>query len=257
MPQTAAYLYCVVHCVRPPSLARLPPGVPGSGPLVAAAAGRALWTIGGEVPLAEYGSEPVDRTLRDLDRVARIALAHESVVASLFRQRGTTVVPMKLFTLFSTMERAVAETAAASKAIRAIVRRIAGCEEWGVRIVRAASAAPAASAAARPPSGAAFLAARRDARDAARAAARESASGAEDAFRELSRLARRSRRREEAPPAGGTPLLLDAAFLVPSDRRARFRAAVRRLADAQAERGSLLTLTGPWAAHSFVQAEDA
>jgi hypothetical protein len=49
------------------------------------------------------------------------------------------------------------------------------------------------------------------------------------------------------------PPLLDAAFLVPTGKRARFQAAARRLAQACARAGADLTLTGPWPAYNFVQ----
>ena len=52
------------------------------------------------------------------------------------RRRRSTVLPMKLFTMFSTVDRAVEETSSRSREIGAVVKRIAGCEEWGVRMTR-------------------------------------------------------------------------------------------------------------------------
>jgi hypothetical protein len=50
------------------------------------------------------------------------------------------------------------------------------------------------------------------------------------------------------------PPLLDAAFLVPVRRRARFRALAERAAEDVLQRGGRLTLTGPWPAYNFVSA---
>jgi len=160
---------------------------------------------------------------------------------------------MKLFTMFSTVDRAVAETRSRRKDIDAVVKRIAGCEEWGVRIVRTPGG-PELADRRRPMSGAAFLAAKRRTRDEAREAARVAAEMAQGVFEALSAIAREARRREGAP-AGATALpLLDAAFLVPGARRARFKAAARRLSSRSAAVKGEMTLTGPWPAYNFVEA---
>ena len=60
-------------------------------------------------------------------------------------------------------------------------------------------------------------------------------------------------RASELPVQGG-PLLLDAAFLVPRTRAARFR--THRRAQARRTRtrdGYRVTLTGPWPPYSFVR----
>ena len=51
----------------------------------------------------------------------------------------------------------------------------------------------------------------------------------------------------------GGPLLLDAAFLVPASRSARFRSLAAREARTLDREGYLVTLSGPWPAYSFVQ----
>jgi hypothetical protein len=52
-----------------------------------------------------------------------------------------------------------------------------------------------------------------------------------------------------------SPPLLDAAFLVPAGRRARFTSMARRLAGGSAKTGAQMTLTGPWPAYNFIQNE--
>lgn len=256
MRATAAYLYCVVHAATAPRVSKAPAGIPGSTGLFAEPAGASLWVIGSEVPLEQYGGEALERTLQDLERVAPIAVAHEAVVSHFSGRRGATVVPMKLFTMFSTIDRAVAETAKRRGEIRAVVRRISGCDEWGVRITRRPMAHPAPQRPVRPATGAAFLAARKAARDEAREAVRSVIDGAEGAYRALEPLARAARRREGAPEGAVAPLL-DAAFLVPRAGRARFRAAAARFARAGEGAGFDLILTGPWPAYNFVQGDEA
>ena len=209
---TAIYLYCIVKAARKPSTARVHPGLAGaSRPEVIRVAGS-LWLVVAEVPLDVYGPGHLDQHLADMDWVGRVALAHESVVEQFARRAGATVVPMKLFTMFSTRARALADSAA-------------------------------------------FLAAKKQARDAAKAARLAAVEAADEAFARLSRLARDARRREDGAPAGATAPLLDAAFLVPSGRRARFAQTARREAAACARAGALMILSGPWPAYNFVQGD--
>jgi hypothetical protein len=135
-----------------------------------------------------------------------------------------------------------------------VLERIAGCEEWSVRISRRAPVVPAGrSRASKAASGAAFLAAKKQARDDARETARAAAKAAHHAYAALTSIARAAQRRDDVPEGAVSPPLLDAAFLVPAGRRARFTAAARRLAAGGAKAGLEMTLTGPWPAYNFVQ----
>ena len=253
---TAIYLYCIVKAARKPSTARVHPGLAGaSRPEVIRVAGS-LWLVVAEVPLDVYGPGHLDQHLADMDWVGRVALAHESVVEQFARRAGATVVPMKLFTMFSTRARALADIAARKRSVESAMRRIAGAEEWGIRVMRGEQPQERRTATApRAATGAAFLAAKKQARDAAKAARLAAVEAADEAFARLSRLARDARRREDGAPAGATAPLLDAAFLVPSGRRARFAQTARREAAACARAGALMILSGPWPAYNFVQGD--
>lgn len=254
----AIYLYCLVKSARRPATSRVPPGLPGASRPEAMDASNGLWLIVAEAPLDTYGSGALEKHLADMDWVGRIALAHEEVVEAFARRAGATVIPMKLFTMFSSRERALADLAGRRREIDAVMRRIAGAEEWGVRVMRGGAVAVAtAPTAPRARSGSAFLAAKKQARDAAREAGRAAAEAADAAYRRLARLSRAARRRELEPGAGGRPPLLDAAFLVAAARRASFTRAARREAAACAEAGATMTLSGPWPAYNFVQPEEA
>ena len=253
MPQTATYIYCLVEQKRRPSLAKVPPGLPGASPPDIIDLGRSLWAVAAEVPLRQYGTDRLEERLKNINWVADVALAHEAVVERFASRAGAAVVPMKLFTMFSSRERAVADLRGKIRDVGAILKRIRGCQEWGVRVTRRSAGLPAGGPGrARPTSGTAFLAAKVRARDDARAELLAAARAAEAAFASLDRLARASRRRPP-PEAATTPPLIDAAFLVRSDRKARFKSAARRSAIACRRAGADLTLTGPWPAYNFVE----
>ena len=252
------YVYCIAKSRKRPSVVRSPAGLPGATRPEVVGAGAGVWLVLAEVPLDTYGSAPLEARLQDLDWVGAVALAHEAVVEHVTRQTGLAVIPMKLFTMFSSRERAIEEIARRRDAIDAAARRIAGGEEWGIRIMRSAAdpAAPAPGRARRTGSvsGAAFLTAKKQARDAARLARVAAAESALDAYERLAALSRDARRRDDTPAAAATPPLLDAAFLVPAGKRAQFKAAARREAARLAKAGAELTLSGPWPAYNFVDA---
>lgn len=253
MRETAVYVYCIVKAAARPSARRAPTGLPGATRPAAEGLGHGLWVVVADVPLEIYGPGPLEIALEDMSWVGEVALAHEAVVEHFSRMKGATVVPAKLLTMFSTRDRAVADTRARRGDIRGAMKRIAGCEEWGVRIVPAPQPRPRRAAAAPAPSGAAFLAAKKRARDERIESARAAADAARAAYDHLSALARDARRHDDVPPGATTPPLLDAAFLVPAERRARFKSAARREAGTCAQWGAAMTLSGPWPAYNFIQ----
>ena len=256
MAPTATYLYCVVKSGRRPATARAPRGIAGATAPAAAELGGSLWLIVADAPLEVYGPEPLQRALGDMQWVSDAAIAHDAVVEHFSRRPGAVTVPMKMFTMFSTRDRAVAEMRARRRELEPVIKRIAGSHEWGVRVMRTSAGTPADRPAAASPSGAAFLAAKRQVRDDRREAARLALAAAERAFTALAAVARDVRRRDDVPPGASTPPLLDATFLVPAARRTRFKAVARKAAAMCGEAGASMTLTGPWPAYHFVQLPD-
>lgn len=252
---TAVYLYCVVRAARKPALTRVPHGLPDATRPEAYRLSNALWLITAQVPLDRYDPAHLEPRLRDLDWVSHIALAHEAVVEYVARAKGAVVVPTKLFTMFSSMDKAAADVGASRSAIDRAMRHIAGCEEWGVRITRRRGAVAPPAAVARPASGAAFLAAKKDARDEAANIRAASLAAAETAFERLSRLAKDAHQRPRRQEPGSNPPILEAAFLVTAAKRARFKAEAARQAALVAPAGADMTLTGPWPAYNFIEPE--
>jgi hypothetical protein len=251
------YLYCVVRSPRAPSLARVPAGLPGATRPGASRLAGSLWLITAEVPLEVYGPQHLEARLRDLAWVSEVAVAHETVVEHFARSRGVVVIPTKLFTMFSSLEKAIEEVGDGRAPIERAMKHIAGCEEWGIRISRTPTPAIRGTSArtSLPTSGAAFLAARRDARDAIKSLRLAAIAAADAAFDRLVRHARDAKRRERRPEPGANPPVLEAAFLVTAGARARFKAEARRQAAACAAAGAELTLSGPWPAYNFVASE--
>ena len=257
MPHTAAYVYCVIECTRRPSHVRVPRGLPGATRPEAFPLGRNLWCAVSDVPLSLYGPAQIEKGLRDLQWVADLAVAHEAVVEHFARQRGAAIVPMKLFTIFLSRDRVAAEMSGRRAELRGVLRRIRGCEEWSIRIRRLPRGGPAPSAsvptARQGGGGAAFLLAKKHARDRTLEATRQAADAAASAFAALAPLTRETRVRDDVPESAASPPLLEAAFLVPRVGRSRFKAAARKAASQCRAAGAELALSGPWPAYNFVQ----
>jgi hypothetical protein len=252
------YVYCLVRGSRRPALRAVPAGMPASRGLRALDAGAKLWAIVTTVPAAEYGDEGLANGLQDLEWVGSRAVAHESVVEH-FLAAGT-VLPMQLFTLFTSDARALDHVARDRARIDRIVERVDGRLEWGLRL----SFDPKAAQRARPQpapsprrsgdsSGASYLAAKRDVLQASRLQLTEARTEADRLYAVLSREAAEARRRtaiEQAVP--NSRVVLDAAFLVPATRGSAFKKAVRHETRRLAGSGVDVSLTGPWPAYNFI-----
>jgi hypothetical protein len=182
------------------------------------------------------------------------------VVESFIDQRA--VLPMKLFTIFTSDDRALNQVRGDRRQVDAMVKRVANHIEWGVRATLVRPGAKAAkSVAPRRPSptkaartGVAYLSRKKVQRDAAvelAEHARETVAELYDRLAARSRLARR-RMASELPAQSG-PLLLDGAFLVPRSRATAFRALVTREARRLGRVGYQVTLSGPWPPYTFVK----
>lgn len=248
---SGTYVYGLVESARAPALGAAPAGLAGAGRPRALPVKSGRWLVAADVPLELYGEESLARGLRDLDWVGACALAHESVVE--YVARRSPVVPMKLFTIFHSDDRAIEHVARARATLDRAFRRIADAAEWSVRVYRSDTSMGATHSpkvAAR--SGAEFLREKKRARDAARAAAATAASAAETAHRALKRVARRTVVKPPVDSEAGARLIVDAAYLVPNDRRATFRHEAKRQAGRCRRAGCTLTLTGPWPAYHFI-----
>ena len=250
----ATYVYCVVQRARRPSRRGAPAGIPDGSPPDVSGIGTGLWLVQSQVPLERYGSPHLETALRDVEWVSAAALGHQRVVEFFTRQSGSTVVPLKLCTLFSSLPLAEREITRQRETLQRVAKRLEGREEWGVRILRTVARGRIADTPAA--SGAAFLAARKAARESARGVSAAALTAAEEVFSTLVSLSAEHKRRSSSQAAGPAPLL-EAAFLVSRRRRAPFQSAARRAATELASAGAALTMSGPWPAYSFVSEGDA
>jgi hypothetical protein len=245
------YLYCVIAAPRRPTVRRAR-GLAGTGRVRVLDVDAGLFLAVADAPLDQYGEAAIARGLQDLDWVSRAAVAHEAVIESF--GGAPAVLPMKLFTIFASDERALAHVRGERLRIAGVVKRVANQQEWGVRVVLDRSRGGAKKPPSRDGSGVAYLTRKKAQRDAVLELADRARDTVAALFDRLASRAKDATRRSatELPMQSG-PLLLDAAFLVPRSRAKSFQALVAREAKSLAKSGYGLTLSGPWPPYSFVQ----
>jgi hypothetical protein len=252
----ATYVYCVIAADRRPRLTSVPAGLPGAGPVRLLDVDEGLFIAVADLPLDRYSEDAINTGLANLDWVSRVAVAHEAVVESLIA--SDAVLPMKLFTVFTSDDRAIAHVRTQRARIAGVVKRVAKHDEWGIRVVLdrtlAAAARPKKKVVARAGTGAAYLTQKKAQRDASSELASRARETVAALFDRLAARSRDAKRRSASElPAQGGPLLLDAAFLVPRTRAATFQALAARESRSLARHGYGLTVTGPWPPYTFVQ----
>lgn len=250
---SATYLYCLVQAPKAPRVASLPHGLPGTGRPRALDAGAGLWLIAADAPLEQYGEGPIERGLQDLSWVSSCAVPHEAVIER--ASRSGTVLPMKLFTLFRSDERALEHVAKQRKRIERLLKKLAGREEWGVRLTldEVAALARARADAAREAGGspgASFLLRKKKEQDATHEIVVRARERADELYEELTAAADEARRRSPPPGPAGKRVLLEGAFLIERGKVKRFQALARALA--KELEGYELMLTGPWPPYNFL-----
>jgi hypothetical protein len=208
-----------------------------------------------DVPLDTYSEEAINRGLSDLEWVGRLAIAHEAVVE--FFIGSATLLPMKLFTIFASDDRALDDITRRRERIAVLTSRVANHQEWGVRVAlerQTGSQRKRRGAGRRELSGSGYLAQKKAQRDETRERATRARNVVADLYEDLSGRASEAKRRTASDlPSSGAPLLLDAAFLVARAKAARFRAALVRQARHLAPDGYRVSLTGPWPPYTFMQ----
>jgi len=248
------YVYCVVRSAQSPRMARVPRGLAGMSAPRALTIDRGLFAIVSTAPLRRYNESAINRGLSNIDWVSRAAVAHEAVVEHFID--ATAVLPMKLFTIFTSDDRALEYLRGERTRLMATARRVANQQEWGVRVLLdrdRAARATRTQRSDRAATGIAYLAAKKAHRDATTELTVRAHDTVAGLFDRLAAQARDARRRAASElPAQGS-LLLDAAFLVPRGKAASFRALAARESRALAPSGYAISLTGPWPPYTFVK----
>jgi gas vesicle protein GvpL/GvpF len=245
------YVYCVVASRRRPPIGKIA-GPPGTRAPRLLEVHPNRYLVVSDAPLESFGEAPLARRLSDLDWVSRAAVAHDAVVERFIT--ADAVLPMKVFTIFTNDERALAQTRADWDRIDALLRDVTGQVEWGLRLMFDQRQAPAAATTPRAASGRNYLLAKQRQHTATVAHTRLVRRRTAGVVTALAAIAREVRQRPLTTAAtSGSRLLLDAAFLVPRTRERRFRAAVAQQTRRLAPEGYAVHLSGPWPPYSFVE----
>ena len=243
----ATYVFCLVQSTRPPSLRGVPDSVPGAGPARLIRVDRDLWAVVADAPLDRFGSEELQKDLQDVEAISRHALAHASVVEYVFRR--APVIPLKLFTLFSSDEVALAHLRTRRTRLRRMLSGLRGLEEWGVRIVAGEVDAEAARTLT---SGRDYLQVKKRLLAQSVAPPRATVRAVNAALASLGKAAAKTRREPFPPPGKGRPYVTGASFLVNAKRRGAWKTRVGKAVTELAREGHRLEVSGPWPPYHFV-----
>ena len=210
------------------------------------------------VPLSEFGEEPLRHNLNDLAWLERTARAHEGAIEGALAQ--TTVVPLRLCTIFSDEAGARRMLEDAASALTAALEALHDRQEWSVKLLldrerlEDALREPAAEAG-EPGSGAAYMLLRREERQLREVVDRRAAELAEDVHARLQERAADARVR---PPQNRElsghegDMVLNGAYLVEREQAGGLRELVAELEQRHRHLGARIELGGPFPAYSFV-----
>lgn len=264
---TALYLYAVCRPGPDDGTDALAgaTGHPGGGPVRMLTVG-ALTAVVQDVPAAEFTEDALRERLADRADLELCARTHHDVIAHAAGRADTLPLPLATLYLGEDGLRTALRTDAAR--FRTALDRIAGREEWGVKVYAAADhspapseAAPAGSTPSDPapsdpaPSGRAYLdrlRARDRAREDATADAVRLAGRVESVLRETAVAVRRLRTHGTETTGRDRTQLLNAACLLPRGLEATLARTVTRL---RATEHVHVEVTGPWVPYSFVDTE--
>jgi len=208
---------------------------------------------------AEFGEQALRRNLESLEWLEDVARAHHSVVDT--AARLFPVLPARFATVYSSAAAMAAALAGHREELRAGLRRVGGCVEWGVKAYPAGSTAGAGASDARTGAstdatgtgaGMAYLKRRRAELSAREDSRRTAAAGARAVHAELTGHAAQARLYPPQSPAlsgSRTPMLLNAAYLLDKGSAGDFGSVVATAGDAHPE--LRLDLSGPWPPYSF------
>ncbi|MFF3325617.1 GvpL/GvpF family gas vesicle protein [Streptomyces sp. NPDC002889] len=255
MTDRVTYVYAVAHNTGEleDAVAALA-GVDGAPVRLLPATGEdELALVVSSVPAQDFDEDALKRHLEDLEWLEAVARAHHGVIEALAAR--TTVLPLRLATVYLDDSRAKDVLDAGRHAFAQRLAHLSGHLEWGVKIYVEPSRAPAAPEPASPPGvtpGRAYLRSRRaqkSVRDGVYQAAHQAAERVVAAGHEYAadRAGHRVQQGELASAPGEN--VVNDAYLVPRDRAEEFRSAVSHAADGLP--GVRVEVTGPWAPYSF------
>ncbi|GFE19003.1 gas vesicle protein [Streptomyces glebosus] len=230
---------------------------------VRTASADGLTALVSSVPADAFSEEGMKAQLENLTELEEIARTHHRVVEAAHTR--TTVLPMRLATVYLDDARVRSMLRERGAEFDALLSRLEGHAELGVKVYadpRAAAADPAPATSdgpepAAPPvsPGRAYLRQRRARRQTQRDAYRAAGAVADEVRDRAAALARdrvAHRPQQGELAAGVGENIANEAYLVPMDRLREFHRALTVLADGVP--GVRIEVTGPWAPYSFAAA---
>ncbi|MFF9852185.1 GvpL/GvpF family gas vesicle protein [Streptomyces litmocidini] len=228
-------------------------GVDGRALRLVESAGLAA--VVSSVPSGAFGEQGLRTQLEDMARLETIARSHHAVVDAAFAR--TTVLPMRLATVYLDDVRVAGMLAAQRDRFLQLLDRLDGHVELGMKVYADAGAVTpteteAVAVAVAESPGRAYLQRRRAQRRGTQDLYRAAAGVAEEAVRVAEGLSRarvvhRPQQGGLAPARGEN--IANEAYLVPAGEVGRFMSALDASADATP--GVRVEVTGPWAPYSF------
>jgi hypothetical protein len=207
--------------------------VPGAGKPRLLAIDRDVWAVVADAPLERFTGEALQQEMQDVESISRHAFAHASVIEFFFRR--SPVIPLKLFTLFSSDDKARSDVRSRLGSLRRMFTALRGLEEWGARIIAGEVEAEAGRTL---ESGHEYLQLKKRLHEQTAAPPRATMQAVDGALRSLGRLASKTRK-EMLPPAGrGRPYIRGASFLVKASRRTAWKKEAARIATSLAHRAT-------------------
>jgi hypothetical protein len=252
MSDALSYVYAVGRDLTDADLADLAGAGIGEGdPRLVVAGG--LQAVVSDVPREEFEALSLDDRLEDLGWLAATARAHHHVVDTVGGRR--TIAPLSLATVYFDDDRVRGLLADGAAAFTAVLDRLDGRAEWGVKVSMRPGGERGETPAERPKTGAEYLRARRQAlREGDQAVSRAEADAEEldEAVRRLAVAARRHRPQEQSLTGRPERMVLNGAYLVDGSASEALTSLVASWADHPRVR---VELTGPWVPYSFAALE--
>ena len=257
----ALWAYAVTRAGQ--ALSGAPAGVDPGAPVERIVHGG-LAVLASRVPLAEFGEDPLRENLNRLDWLERVARAHETVLEQALADGP--IVPLRLCTIYSDEDGIRAMLDREEKHLTGTLDRLAGRQEWGVKLLLDRDTLARAARERSPEiagleeerlgrsGGGAYMIGRKVDRRMAELTHQLATEVAEDVHARLEDCTEDSvlnppQNRELSGYEG--EMLLNGAYLVESSRTEELRDVLTRLEERHSAFGARLELTGPWPPYNF------
>ncbi len=216
-----------------------------------------LSAVVSQVPAEEFAEAHLRAHLNDMTWVETVARDHERVLDALCRQ--TTVIPMRMCTVYKTEGGVREMLLRESDTLLAALQHLEGKSEWGVKVfferARTSRRAPDELTSSEGGSGAAYMDHRRRERERTKQIDDQIEAAVAEIHEGLDSLSDESTLNPPQRPevsAHRGEMVLNGAYLVGRESEPQFHESARALRSKCAGSGLELVVTGPWPAYNFL-----